>query len=388
MKLVPFSYTARSLFVRKASTLLTIISIGATVAVLAGVLSLQQGFELLFSDAGSEDIVIFLRPGATSEGESAYTDEDVDIVTKSVNEIASGPNGPLASGETFLAMRLRKEDGGETNVPIRGVQPASFDVYGDTIQMVTGERFRPGTDEVIVGEKIARRIRGCGMGEVLEINTTPFRVVGVFRTDGPFDSEIWGDADRMRQALERPVFSRIVARLKPETDVEKFSLRMEEHPQSPSTVQTERAYLNAQTRFLSGILRGLGYFLAFVMGLGAVFTATNTMQAALSARSHEIGVLLSIGFRPLSVFVSFLLEALLLGLAGGAVGILLSLPLNGIETGTTNFQTFTEIAFAFRITPAVLTNAVLFALALGLFGGALPAWHAARLRPVEALRRR
>lgn len=386
--LVPVSYNVRSLFVRKASTILTIVSIGATVAVLAGVLSLQQGFETLFSEAGSDDVVVFLRPGATSEGESAFTEEDVDIVTKSVTEIASGPDGPLASGETFLAVRLERTDGGETNVPIRGVQQPTFAVHGDLLRIVEGERFRPGTDEVIVGQKVVRRIRGCGLGEVLQINTTPFRVVGVFASGGPFDSEIWGDADRMGKALERPVYSRIIARLQPGVDLVEFSERMEAHLQTPAKVMTERDYLTSQTGMLSATLRALGYFLAFIMGIGAVFTATNTMQAALAARAHEIGILLSIGFRPLSVFVSFLLEALLLGVAGGVAGILIALPLNGIETGTTNFQTFTEVAFAFRVTPEVLANAVVFALLLGLFGGALPAWRAARMRPVEALRRR
>jgi putative ABC transport system permease protein len=152
-------------------------------------------------------------------------------------------------------------------------------------------------------------------------------------------------------------------------------------------VQSERAYLAAQTQALSAILNVLGGFLAVVMGIAAVFTATNTMQAALAARTHEIGILLSVGFRPLGVFLSFMFEALLLGLLGGAVGVLIVWPLNGIETGATNFDSFTEVAFAFRLTPRVLVTAVVFAVGLGLCGGALPAWRAARLNPVDALRR-
>lgn len=389
MRLVPLSYNAKSLFVRKSSTLLTVVSVGATVAVLAGVLALQQGFETLFTNAGRDGIAVILRPGAVSEGESAFTPEDTRILVKSSNEIAAGPDGqPLASAELFLAVRLRKLDGGETNVPIRGVQQASFAVYGDDLRMVRGERFRQGTDEVIVGRKLTDRIQGCEIGQVIQLNTTPLRVVGVFETGGPFDSEIWGDLDRMATALERPVYSRVVARLNPDAILSDFSDRLEADPQVPAKALSERDYFERQTLALSTVLRGLGFFLALIMGVAAVFTATNTMQAALAARSHEIGILLSVGFRPFSVFLSFLFEALLLGLLGGAVGALATLPLNGIETGTTNFETFTEVAFAFRITPQVLGTAIAFSLVLGLFGGALPAWRAARLDPVEALRRR
>jgi putative ABC transport system permease protein len=389
MRLVPLSYNARSLLVRKSATLLTVVSVGATVAVLSGVLALQQGFETLFAEAGRRDVAVFLRPGAIGEGESAFAPNRARQLIKQTNEIDVNADGlPLASAELFLALRLRKLDGGETNVPIRGVQPMTFAIRGDELRVVEGQRFRRGADEVIVGEKLTRRIQGCEVGQVIQLNTTPFKVVGVFESDGPFSSEIWGDLDRLAAALERPVYNRIIARMKPGVDLEQLAERMEDDPEVPAKVMDERAYLSAQTSALSGILRGLGFFLATIMGIAAVFTATNTMQAALAARSHEIGVLISLGFRPVPVFLSFLFESLLLGLLGGAVGALVTLPLNGIETGTTNFQTFTEVAFAFRITPEVLATAILFALVLGLLGGALPAWQAARLAPVEALRRR
>jgi putative ABC transport system permease protein len=162
---------------------------------------------------------------------------------------------------------------------------------------------------------------------------------------------------------------------------------MSEHKEVPAKVLAERAYYRGQTRTLSTILKGLGTFLAIVMGTAAVFTATNTMLSALSTRSYEIGILLSVGFRPFSIFLSFLFESVILSLAGGLVGISAAFLINGVETGTTNFQTFTEIAFAFKVTPTVLTQAVTFALILGLVGGAWPAWRAARMKPVEALRR-
>ncbi|MHC4831579.1 MAG: ABC transporter permease, partial [Planctomycetota bacterium] len=383
-----FSYSLRSLFVRKSSTILTVLGTGATVAVLAGGMALQQGFQRLYQDAGREEVAVFLSPGAGSEGESSFQRTRAQLLIKETPEIALDAGGrPLASGEQYLAIRLRKTDGGETNVPIRGVGPQSLVIAGDALEVIEGRPIKPGTDEIMVGVDLTRRIRGCAVGEVIRINVTPFRVVGVFTYDGPFRSEIWGDVDRMGQALQRAGYNRVVAQLKPGADLKALAVRIENDKRTQAKVMSERAYLSSQTRALSGVLIGLGAFLALVMGTAAVFTGTNAMLAALAAREHEIGVLLSIGFRPLPIFISFLLEAILLGLMGGAVGCLLALPLNGVRTGTTNFQTFTEVAFAFRVTGRVLLTSVIFAMLLGLLGGLVPAWRAARRRPVEALRR-
>lgn len=391
MALVPFSYNARSLFVRKSATLLTVLGIAATVAVVAGVLALQQGFERLFTDSGRSDVLVYMRPGATSEGESFFDNEQGQALIKSRPEIALDDSGnPLASMEIFLAVRRAKLDGGETNVPIRGVQPQSFAINADVVKKKEGEFFAPGSNDVIVGSKLSERIRDCRIGDVILFNTTPFRVVGTFDSSGPYASEIWGDVERIREALKRPTYNRVIARLKPGVtaeDLEGIKKALVEHPQTPAKLQTEHEYLAAQTSALGEVLLNIGVFLGVIMGIAAIFTATNTMLAALAARTHEVGILLSIGFRPFPIFLSFLFEALLLGLLGGAVGCLITLPLNGIETGTTNFQTFTEVAFAFRITGQVLLTAVVFSLILGLLGGAVPAWKAARLKPTEALRR-
>ncbi|MFN0242243.1 MAG: ABC transporter permease [Planctomycetota bacterium] len=388
MALVPFSYNTRSLFVRRSATLLTVLGIGAAVAVLSGVLALQQGFQTLFTENGREDIVVFMRQGSTNEGDSVFSLERAQILMKTLPDFELDASGrPLVSGESYLAVRRDKVTGGETNVPVRGVQPMSFEIIGPSLRMVQGRRFTPGTDEVIVGVKLTDRVQNCQLDELVEFNTTPFRVVGVFEYDGPFSSEIWGDRDRLAEALERPIFNRVIAKLKPETDLEELKARMDADPQVPSKVMTERDYLTSQTQALSFVLNQLGLFLAIIMGIAAVFTATNTMLAALAARTQEIGILLSLGFRPIAVFFSFMLEALLLGLIGGGVGCLMALPIQGTDTGTMNFQTFTEVAFAFRLTPRVLMIAVGFATVLGLLGGAWPAWRAARMRPTQAMRR-
>lgn len=387
MALVPLRYNLRSLFVRSSATALTVCAIGATVAVLAGMLSLQQGFATLFQERGRGDVAVFLRKGATSEGESGLTREQCDILSKEVPEVARDANGaPLASAEMFLAVRLRKFDGGETNVAIRGVEPMSFAVQGDDLRIVDGVRFAPGSDELIVGEGLIDRIADCRVGDVLRINTVTFRIVGTFAGKGGYRSEIWGDLDRLGKALERPVASRVVAVVRPGTDFAALTERYASDLRVQPKAQSEREYLKSQTGELSQRFTLLGGFLAVIMGVGAIFTGTNSLLGTISARSHEIGILKAVGYRPFAIFVSFLFEAVLLGVLGGLAGCLLVLPFQGAETGTMN-QTFSEVTFAFRTTPAVMLDAITFAAALGLLGGMVPAWRAARMTPTQALRR-
>ena len=389
MKLVPLSYSLRSLWVRRSATLLTVFSIGATVAMLASVLALQEGFQLLYMETGREDVYVLMRPGSSSEGLSAFPRSTINVLLNNLEEVALDEQGrPLASAESFLAVRLNKlGGGGETNVPIRGVQPRSFDLVDDDWKIVEGRRFDPGTDQVIIGRKLVERIENCRIGDVLAINTSPFEVVGIFDGPGPESSEIWGDCERIMDALERAPFNRVVAKLKPGTDLEAFRERMQAHAQQPATIQSERAYLAGQTGFISGLLFMVGGILGLVMGIAAIFTAINTMLSALVARTKEVGILLSIGYRPLAIFVAFMIEATLLGLVGGLIGCVLAFPVNGVETGTSNMETFTEVAFAFKLSPSVLMTAVIFALVLGFIGGAWPAFKASRLNPTDALRR-
>ena len=387
MALPPLSYNFRSLMRRRGSTLLTVFGIAATVAVCCGILALQQGFQTLFVESGQNDVVVMMRPGANSEGESAFPKDRADVMVKSTPEIAIGSQGPLASREMFLASRLRKTDGGETNVPLRGVEPAAFEIHGERFRILEGRKFERGTDELIVSQPISQRIRDCKVGDVLQLNTTSFRVVGIFECEGAYNSEIWGDTDRLMEALERPVLQRILAQLTPDSDVAALAKRLKSHKEVPAKVMSEREYFSAQTQALSVSLWALGILLLLFMGTAAAFTGINTMLAMVSSRTHEIGVLLSLGFRPLPIFFTFLVESLILGIFGGLIGCLLVLPLNGLKTGTTNFQTFTEVAFAFRITPTVMTTGIVISLVIGLIAGSWPAFRAANMRPTEALRR-
>lgn len=404
--LVPLSYNLRSLFVRKTATLLTVLGIGATVAIVSGVIALQQGFQSMYAGGGRSDVAVFLRPGANNEGDSQFSRDRGLKLIKSVPEIEVGPAGPLASMEAYLALLLPPARGGVTNVPLRGVQPMTFEIRRDEIRIVEGRNFTPGSDELIVGKRLVGEIPSCAIDGVLELNRTPFRIVGVFEHSGQFGGEIWGDMDRVTAAMGRYGPNRVIAKLQagvelgapdpteamfadepPEPTPGSLAERLKNHPEAPARVYTEKAFLASQTVMLTFILGGLSALLGVIMGLAAVFTATNTMLSAVAARTSEIGILLSLGYRPFPVFLSFMFEALVLGLLGGIAGCAMALPFNGIKAGTMNFQTFTEMAFAFRVTPVVLVIAVAFSLVLGLIGGAWPAFRACRMKPTEALRR-
>jgi putative ABC transport system permease protein len=384
--LVPITYSLRSLWVRRTATLLTVLGMGATVAIVAAVLALRQGFNTMFTAGGREDIAVFLRPGATGEGDSIFRRDLGLRLVNTLSEIELGAQGPLASMECYLAVLHDKVDGGKTNVPLRGVQPMTFTLRGEELRIVEGRNFSPGSDEVIVGKSLVGRLQNCHVGDVITLNTTPFRVVGVFEHDGAFASEIWGDLDRFLPTLGRYGPNRVIAQVKPGTDLDALNERLEQDKEVPAKVDDERAFLESQTVMFSTALKGLAIFLGVIMLTGALFAATNTMLAAVAARTHEIGILLAIGYRPLPIFLSFLFEAFVLGLLGGVAGCILALPINGIETGTMNWQTFTEFAFAFLVTPSVMAIAVALSVVVGVFSGAVPAALAALKKPTIALR--
>jgi putative ABC transport system permease protein len=403
--LVPLSYNLRSLFVRRSSTLLTVVGIGATVAIVSGVIALITGFRSMFTAGGRDDVAVFLRPGANNEGDSQFSRERGLKLIKSVPEIRIGESGPVAAMEAYLAVLLPPVRGGVTNVPLRGVQPMTFEIRRNELSIVQGKNFTPGSNELIVGRRLVDRVQNCHLDGVIVLNKTPFRVVGVFDHPGQFAGEIWGDLDRLVTAMGRYGPNRVIAELQPGTDIGapdpkevmfnddppapkegSLAARLLTDTEVPAKVYSETQFLASQTVMLTGMLGGLGVILGLIMGLAAIFTATNTMLSAIASRTHEIGVLLSMGYRPVPIFLSFLFEALVLGLLGGLAGCVLALPFNGVRAGTMNFQTFTEMSFAFRVTPVVLAIAITFSLVLGLLGGALPAWRAARLKPTEALR--
>lgn len=385
---LPLAYPARNVTVRRASALLTMSGIALTVAVFSGVIALRNGFESVYRGRGDPHIAVYMRPGATSEGESALRRGEVEILTKERPEVLRGADGrPLAAAETYLAVYLeRKQGGAPTNVPLRGIQPTSLELMAEHVQLVQGRWLQFGTDEVVVGEPLVDRMRGAEVGDTIVLNVTPFKVVGVFRHDGAQASEVWGDVERMIEALDRPFFQRVIARVAPGTDFEALAEELAVDPRTPAKVLSEPAYLAEQTTVLSGMLSALATFLTVVMGAAAVLGAVNTMLASVGARTHEIGVLLALGYGRVAIFSAFLFEAALIGLLGGAAGVALTLPFDGLQTGLTNFNTFTDVSFAFEVDADLIGKAFGLSFLLGLIGGTLPAWRASRLKPVEALR--
>jgi putative ABC transport system permease protein len=281
---------------------------------------------------------------------------------------------------------MEKLDGGLTNVPLRGIQPMSIELQGPRLQLVEGRWMTFGSNEVVVGRPLTTRMKNCQMGDTLVLNLTPFKVVGVFEHPGAEGGEVWGDVDRMLEALQRPAFQRVVARVHPDVDFKALDDELEHDQRVPASVLSETEYLASQTTMTGGMLGFLAGLLTVIMGIAAVLGAINTMLSSVSARTHEIGVLLAIGYPRRSIFFTFLIESALIGLLGGLFGLLLALPFNGVETGLANWNTFTDVSFAFRLTPQLALTSFVLAFALGLIGGTLPALRAASLKPVDAFR--
>ncbi|MFQ5655122.1 MAG: ABC transporter permease, partial [Planctomycetota bacterium] len=374
---LPLTYSIHNVRVRRGSSILTALGIAMTVAIFAGVIALRDGFEAAFQLRGEEEIALYLRLGATSEGESGMSRERAQILIKERPEIArDGEGRPLAAAESYLAVFMGKVGGGKTNVPLRGIQPMSLKLRGDSLGIREGRWLQFGSDEVVVGRPLTSRIESCRLGDTLMLNFTPFKVVGVYECEGAQGSEIWGDVERMMEALDRGFFQRVIARVEPGTDLDAVKEKLKNDPRAPSQVRSERDYMEAQTGALGYVLTELAKFLTAIMGIAAILGAMNTMLASVAARTHEIGVLLAIGFRRWQVFLAFLAESALIGLAGGLIGVLIILPFDGIETGAMNWNTFTDVSFAFRHSPALVVEAVLLAFLLGVLGGVVPALRA------------
>lgn len=382
-------YHLRSLWVRRLGTSLSVLSIGVAVGILVLVLALARGFELSLVDTGTDENLVVLRQGASSEGESGITREKWRIL-RSYEGVASDASGePLASAEVYAAMNLDKQGGGTANFPLRGVMPASFRVR-DSARIVAGREFVPGTNEVVVGKALLGRLRGCALGGALEAGGRSWPVVGVIDSrGGAYDSEIWCDVEVFMQAFRRTIYGEVVFRRAepaPREGPDLLVRRLEADKRLDAKVQGERSYFRSQSGVLGTALKWVAGFIAGIMAVGAAFATAVTLLASVAERRREIGTLLAIGFRPHHVVLGFLAEATALGLAGGLVGVLLATPFHGIATGTMNWQTFTEQAFAFRITAGVIASAVAFATVVGIAAGSVPAFRAARVPPSEALR--
>lgn len=385
---VPLSYNLRNVRVRWRLTLLAVLGIALVVAVFAVLMAMSEGFSTALRATGQPDNAIIVTRGSASEMMSEVSPEERDVILRDF-PLARGADGqPLASPESVTVMSLRKKaDGRRTNVTLRGVTPRAFEVRGG-IQIVSGRRFTPGLAEVMVGRRIRDRVRGLELGAMVEHRRQRFEVVGVFESEGAaFESEVWGDYATMNALFNRGTyFSSLVVRVNDPARIPALDRWIRSHPRTSLQAVPERLYYENQAGHVGTILKALAGLVAVVMGLGAVFGAMNTMYAIVAARTREIGTLRALGFSRRAILLSFVVESAVLALLGGALGCLLAFTMHGYSTGASNLQTFREVAYAFRITPAIVAVSLGFAVAMGVAGGLLPSIRAARLSIAGAVR--
>ena len=386
---IPFVYNVRSVSQRPVSTALTALGIGLVVAVFVAMLALANGFIAALVKTGSSDNVLLLRRGADSELSSSIPREAISIISASPH-IATGPDGrPLVSPETYIVINIPRLGGNEfevANVVARGVSDKAFDVRRN-IKIVEGRRFASGQSEICVGAKLQGRFAHVNVGDVLRFSNRNWNVVCRFTAEGSsFESEIWGENEQFQNVFRRSGFQDVAFRLKDPGGFEDAKRAFLADQRIQIDAHRESEFYASQSELLGNILRFLAIMITSIMSVGAVFGAVNTMYAAVSSRTPEIAVLLTLGFHPRSVLASFLAESALIAFLGGIIGCLLALPINGVVTSTTNWASFSEIAFAFRVTPGLLLAGLIFAVSMGIVGGFFPARRASRMPVIQALR--
>ena len=383
---LPIKYNLRNLIVRKGSTLATAFTIGLTVAVFLMVMALARGIDMTLSSSGEPLNVIVVREGSTAELNSSISREQFNDLRYLDGVVREGDQ-PLATAELItLIYKPRKGMSQGSNVTIRGVGPMSFKLHSG-FQILSGRTFQPGLMEAVVSKRINERFQGLDVGDKFRIQTTDYTVVGIFESSGKaFESEIWVDANSLASATKRDSFSSALLRVKDEGTLSALSKRITDDPKLHLKALSERTFYEDQQGIASGALKGLAVFISFIMAVGAGFAGMNTMYAAVARRTKEIGTLRVLGFGRFSILIAFLLESVAVALLGAAMGVLLAMPLNFISTGTSNWATFSEIAFNFRVTIDLILLAMVFGAIIGFVGSLLPSIRASRLRIVEALR--
>jgi putative ABC transport system permease protein len=378
----------RNMSARLASSIVALVGIAGVVTVLVGVLSIREGFRAVLDESGAPDVAIVLRNGATDELGSGLSLEQTRAIADSTL-IARNADGALASAELYVVVDVpMKSTGTAANVPLRGVGPQAPHLR-QNFKIVAGRMFRPGTFEVIVGRGASTQFAGLTVGNTLRWGTTDWTVTGIFEDKGSVsESEIWTADSVLQNAYNRgPSYQSLRAKLTSAAAFQPFKDALTSDPRLNVRAFTERQYYQEQSRSLTTLVSTIGAAIAILMGLGAIFAALNTMYSAVSARTREIATLRAMGFGAAPVVTSVLTEGVLLGLAGGAIGALIAyFAFNGVRASTINFASFSQISFAFTVTPALLVQALIYAIALGLIGGLLPSLRAARMPIATGLR--
>jgi len=375
---------------RAGTAVVAMLGFAGVVLVFTGMLSIREGFADVVKRNGSPQVAMVIRGGSTSELTSGVSLDNVRVIGQAPG-VAADADGPIYSPEVLVVVDApRLSTGKDSNVPFRGVTERGFIIH-DKVRVIEGRRFDPGRGEVMVGRQAALQYGGLTVGNELRWSGFKWRVVGIFESDGGLEeSEIWTDANTLQTAFERGTFFQSVyVKLSSVDAFQKFKDALTTNPQLNITVQRQDEYLQAQTETLALFVTVAGGVIALLMGLGAVFGAVNAMYATVSSRAVEIATLRAVGFGQLPVLISVMVESMLLGVAGGILGGLISrIAFNGFQTSTLNWSSFSQVAFQFAVTPGLIAQGVLLALLLGALGGFFPAIRAARLPIAAALRGR
>ena len=384
--MIPASYTFRNVTKHKVTSTLTIFGVGLVVFVFSAVLMLAHGLLVTLVATGSDDNVVIIRKASQSEVTSIIMREQWDIVS-TFSEIKLGAdNKPLFTNELYVLINLLKRDGdGNSNVTVRGVTEKSMELRPEIT--LTGRMYKPGTAEIIAGKSIAKRFKGCQIGEQVRFGSREWTVVGIFDAGGSaFDSEIWGDVDQMMDAFRRPVYSSMTMKLNDPANLAAVVSRIEGDLRLQLEAKPEKEYYAAQSTATTSFITIVGVAICVIFSFGAIVGAMITMYAAVANRTKEIGTLRSLGFSRFSILATFLFEAFVISIAGGIIGLIGASFLRFVEVSTVNFNTFSELAFNFRLDVQTMISAILFAVVMGFLGGFLPAVRASRLKIVESLR--
>ncbi|HTY93115.1 MAG TPA: ABC transporter permease [Steroidobacteraceae bacterium] len=375
----------RALPMRLTASLVSVIGIAGVVLILIALLSISEGFRRTLELSGSDRVAVVLRGSSSAELTSSFTQEQVQIIEQAPG-IARDAHGPITSAELYTTVdQPKRSTGTSANAPFRGVEPDG-PLTRAHFRLIAGRMFATGRYEVIVGHSAAQTLTGLEVGRTVKWGNNEWRIVGEFTDGGSVsESEIWTDAHILQGAYSRgDTFQTVRALLASPASFKAFKDALKSDPRVSLTVLTEREFYAAQSVLLSTVIRSAGSVLGLLMGVGAVFGALNTMYSAVAARSTEIATLRALGFGGLPVAASVVIEALLLGLLGGAVGALIAyVAFDGLQTSTINYQSFTQVSFAFNVTPALIVTGTGYALLLAFIGGLFPAIHAAR-RPIIA----
>ena len=377
----------RTLPQRPGSSAVAVVGIAAVVAVFAGVLSMASGFEKTVAGSASPGTAIILREGVTTELTSGLGLEQTRIIADAPG-VARGEDGqPIASAELFVIVDLKKKAGGNANAALRGIQPGAYAVR-DGLEIIEGRALEPGRNELLVGRAAAAQFEGLDVGSSMKFGQTEWQVVGVFAANGSiFESELWSDVKVLQPAYRRGnTFQSVRVKLDSAASIDEFTSVLASDPRVQVDVRSEQAYFAEQAEPVVRFIRLVGYPLAILMAIGAIFAALNTMYSSVSARAREIATLRAIGFGPIPLALATLVESAVLALLGGVLGGAVAyVGLNGY-TGSTMDQSFSQIVFNFAVTPELLRQGMVAALVVGLIGGLFPAVRAARVPVATALR--